>query len=326
MSRQPRWRRAAVTTSLVALLGLTLSAVGVAQADEFQPANSAPTVSTPSLSASIQPDAGASDTVYSYSVVVGDADTLNDLSTVVVCLYHTTAGDATCATPDPATDVKLTWTQSSDAFTIDDGSANSYWALGSGADASSSPTLTGTSGTFTYKFTVSEATREGGWTAKVTADDGAATATDSTATTTVQHYSAITTRVSQDFGTVSSGLANGAASSASPTVTSNGQTTYSLTSGNFSDGTYTFTLKTTGLVSEGPAAGELTFDCHVGSTFAEASATRIGSTSTQISAAETPSGTPEGGSTVSNACRLAHGGQRPVSTYSFTVVNAVGNG
>lgn len=326
MSIQPGWRRIAVITSLVALFGLTLSAVGVASADQFNPANTAPTVSTPSLSASIQPDSGASDTVYSYSVVVGDADTLNDLSTVVVCLYLTTGGDSTCATPDPTTDVKLTWTQSTDAFTIDDGSVNSYWALGAGADASSSPTLTGTSETFTFKFTVSEATREGGWTAAVTADDGAATASDSTATTTVGHYSAITTRVSQDFGTLGSGLASGVSRTASPTVTSNGQTTYSATAGNFTDGTYTFTLKTNGLTSEGPAAGEVSFDCQVASTFTEGSATRVGSTSTQLSATETSTGTPEGGSTVDNSCRLAHGGQRPVSTYSFTVVNAIGNG
>lgn len=327
MSHVLGWRRLGVVASMVALLGLTVSAVGVASADEFAPTNSAPTVSTPTLSAPIQPDAGASDTVYSYSIVVGDADTLNDLSTVTVCLYLTTGGDSTCATPDPTTDVKLTWTQSSGAFAIDDGSVNDYWALGSGADVSSSPTLTDTSGTFTYKFTVSEATREGGWTAAVTATDtSAAAASDSTATTTVNHYSAITTRVSQDFGTLGTGLNNGVERTASPTVTANGQTTYSMTAGSFTDGTYTFTLKTDGLTSEAPAAGEVTFDCEVASTFTEGSAARVGSTSTQLSADQTATGTPEGGSAVDNSCRLAHGGQRPVSTYSFDVVNAVGNG
>ncbi|MPZ53379.1 MAG: hypothetical protein GEU79_11725 [Acidimicrobiia bacterium] len=70
--------------------------------------------------------------------------------------------------------MKLTWTQSSDSFSIDDGSVNDYWALGSGEDESSSPTLTDTSGTFTYKFTVSEATREGEWTAAMTATDTSA--------------------------------------------------------------------------------------------------------------------------------------------------------
>jgi len=327
MSHALGWRRLGVVASLLALLGLTLSAVGVASADQFALANTAPTVATPSLSTPIQPDAGASAAVYSYSIVVGDADTLNDLSTVTLCLYLTTGGDSTCATPDPTTDVKLVWTQSTNAFTIDDGSVNSYWALGSGVDASSSPTLTGTSGTFTYKFTVSEATREGGWTAAVTAtDSSAAAASNSTATTTVNHYSAITTRVSQDFGTLGSGLVNGVVRTATPTVTANGQTTYSMTGGNFTDGTYTFTLLTTGLTSAGPAVGEVTFDCQVASTFTEGSATRVGATSTQLSAAQTATGTPEGGTAVANSCRLAHGGQRPVSTYTATVVNAVGNG
>lgn len=326
MTLVTRWRRSAAVISLMALLGLSLSAVGVASAELFATANTAPTVATPTLSTPIQPDAGASDTVYSYSIVVGDADTLNDLSTVTVCLYLTTGGDSTCATPDPTTDVKLVWTQSTNAFTIDDGSVNSYWALGTAANASTSPTLTGTSGTFTFQFTVSEATREGGWTAAVTADDGVATASNSTATTTVNHYSSITTRVSQDFGTLGSGLVNGVVRTASPTVTANGQTTYSMTAGNFTDGTYTFTLKTTGLTSEAPAAGEVTFDCQVASTFTEGSAVRVGSTSTQLSGTQTSTGTAEGGVAVDNSCRLAHGGQRPVSTYTATVLNTVGNG
>ena len=327
MSFGVNWRKLTSAVSLLVLVGLVVSGVGVAGADEFTTANTAPTVSSPSLSASIQPDAGASGTVYSYSVTAGDADTLNDLSTVVVCLYRTTGGDSTCATPDPTTTVKLTWTQSTDAFTIDDGSVNDFWALGTGAEASTAPTLTATSGTFTFNFTVSEATREGAWTAAATVtDSSSATASDSTATTTVQHYSAITTRASQSFGTLSAGLEAGGTATASPTVTSNGQTTYSMTAGDFTDGTYTFSLKTTGSTSEGPAAGEVTYDCEVASTFAEASAKRVGSTSTELSATETPTGTPEGGSAVDNSCRLAHGGERPSSAYSFTVVNAIGNG
>ena len=326
MSITFHWRYVTVVVSLLALSALTLSGTDIAGADVFTTANTAPTVSSPSLSASIQPDAQESNVKYSYSVTVGDAETLNDLSTVTVCLYHTTLGDPTCATPDPATDVKLIWTQSTNTFTIEDGSANNYWALGNGANTSSAPTLTGTSGTFTFKFAVSEAMREGGWTAAVTVDDGTTTATDSTATATVNHYSVITTRVSQDFGIVSAGLVNGVVRTASPTVTANGQTTYSMTAGNFTSGTYTFTLKTTGLTSEGPAAGGVTFDCQVASTFTQASAVRVGSASTLLSATQTPSGTAEGGVALDNSCRLAHGGARPVGAYSFAVVNAIGNG
>ena len=107
---------------------------------------------------------------------------------------------------------------------------------------------------------------------------------------------------------------------------SNGQTALSATAGNFTNGTYTFTLLTTGLTSSAPAAGQVTFDCQVAASFTEASATRVGTTSTQLSANQTPTGTAENGTAVANSCRLAHGGQRPVGTYSFTVVNAIGNG
>ena len=323
MFNRRKWRRTSLIT--IALLGLTTATAGVAQADQFTQTNTAPTVASPVLSATIQPNAGASTAVYSYAVVVGDAETLNDLSTITVCLYLTTGGDSTCASPNPTSDVKLVWTQSTNTFSIVNGSANPYWVLGVSPNQSTAPALTGVSGTFTFKFKVSEAMREGGWTAAVTVDDGLATVSNSAATTTVLFYGAVTTRVSQNFGTVTPGLATGVVSTASPTVTSNGQTTYSMTSGTFVNGSYNFTLET-GLPSAAPGVGEVSFDCQVASTFTEASATRVLSTSTQISAAQTPTGTPELGSAVDNSCRLAHGGQRPIGTYSFSVVNAVGNG
>jgi hypothetical protein len=318
-----RRSRLGALVGLGALVASLLTSVGVAYADEFNPENSAPTVSSPSAPASISPDSGASDSEYQYSVTVGDADTLNDLSTVTLCLYLTTGGDSTCATPDPATDVKFTWSQATNSFALDSGSVNAYWALGS-TTPSSAPTLTDTSGIFTFSFTVSEAMREGGWTFAVTADDGDATASDSTATTTVNHYSAITTRVQQDFGTIAAG--SSASRTASPTVTSNGTTFYAMTAGDFSDGTYSFTLKTDGATSTTPSGGEVTFDCNRASAFDEASATRVGNTATTISASETTTGTVEGGVALDNACRLASGGQRPIGTYSVIAVNSVGNG
>lgn len=317
-----RSRVAAVV--LVTLLSLVYvsAAQFTAGADEVTLANSAPTVSSPALSASIQPDAGASDTEYSYAITVGDADTLNDLSTVTLCLFHATDGDGTCASPDPATDVKIVWTQSTGAFTVDDGTGT-FWANGI---ASSSPTLTGTSGTFTFTFVVSEVTREGAWNATVTADDGTAVATDSTSTTAVNHYAAITTRGQQSFGTLAADTASTVTDS--PTVTSNGTTAYSMTSGDFTDGTYSFTLQAAGAPSTDldRAAGEVSYDCNQGGVFDGASATRVGSTATQIGATITNTGTVEGGTTAANTCRLLHGGGKPVSTYAFTVVNAVANG
>lgn len=324
MSIPTRWRRSAVTLSMMALMGLTLSATGAAYADDFNTANTAPTVTTQALSPTIQPDTGASEAVYTYSVLVGDAESLNDLSTVTVCLYLTDGGDPTCASPDPTTDVLMTWTQSTDAFTMANGSGT-YWALGTDP-ISTSPDLTGVSGTFTFRFTVSEAMREGSWTAAVTATDvSLATAAGSAATATVNHYSSITTRSAQNFGEIAPGL-TGAERTASPTVTSNGQTTYSATATDFTSGDFAFTLKTDGATSVAPAAGQVTFDCQVASTFTEASATRVGSTSTLLSAAQTATGTPESGSAVDHTCRLAHGGERPVGAYSGTIVTAIGNG
>lgn len=318
-------RSRSVAAALVAVLSLVYVAAAplTADAEQVTPANTAPTVSAPALSANIQPDAGASNAEYSYSVTVGDVDTLNDLSTVTLCLYIT-GGDSTCATPDPATDVKLTWTQSTNAFTVDDGTGT-FWANGT-TTPPSSPTLTGTSGTFTFTFVVSEVTREGTWNATLIADDGAATATDSTLTTAVAHYAAITSRTQKSFGTLAANAAGTVTDS--PTVTSNGTTAYSMTSGNFTDGTYSFTLKTTGAPSSDltRVAGEISYDCNQGATFDGASATRIGSTATQVGATITATGTVEGGTTVANSCRLLHGGGKPISTYSFTVVNAVANG
>lgn len=336
----PRGRTGvALITTMLAALAIVALPVTPAHADEFTPSNSTPTVSSPAFTmpdaqTAFEPDAGASDEVYAYGVTVGDADTLNDLDTVVVCLYHSlhedgsTAGegDDTCTTIDPKNTVKLTWTRSTEAFAISAG-ASTYWALGSGADASSAPAdLAATSGSLSFKFTVSEAMREGTWTAKVTATDtSAAAATDSTVTDTVSAYSSITARTQKDFGAALAAN-TGATATDSPTVISNGKTTISLTSGDFSDGTYSFTLKTDGLTSAGPAAGEVTYDCMAGGTFTEADAIRIAASATSLGTSSgTSTGTAEGGSAVDNACRLQHGGQRPVSTYSFTVVNTVVN-
>ena len=316
------WRGLVAVASLLTLLGLALSAVPGAGADEFEPQNTAPTVDAVNAPASIQPTAGSSTAVYEIAVDVTDAETLNDLDTVVVCFYHTTEGDNTCATPDARNTVRITWTQSTDSFAILP--ASTFWALGTDGDASTSPTLTSTTGTFTFRFRVSEATRQGGWTADATATDSSAASDTGTDTTTVNHFSAITTRVSQDFGTLATGFAGSATRTASPTVTANGPTTYSMQAENFTDGTFTFTLLTTGTPATAePGVGEVTFDCNRAGTFDAATATRIGTTATQIAANQTAAGTPEGGTALDNTCRLAHGGQRPVASYSATVVNIV---
>lgn len=326
--------------ALVALTTASLAGgfgTAPAGAEQFAPGNTAPTLASPAFTmpgvqTAFEPDAAASDEIYTYAVTVGDAETLNDLNTVSVCLHHslkedgttTGEGDSTCGTINPQNTVKLTWTRSTSAFSISAGTST-FWALGTAANVSVAPSdLTLTSGVVTFKFTVSEAMREGTWKAATTATDiSAASASDSTQTKLVTAYSAITARVQQNFGTLAAG-GTGATASASPTVTSNGATTVSLTGGNFVNGSYSFTLKTDGLTSTVPAAGQVTYDCMTGGTFTEASSTRVGSTATSLGTA-TSTGTAENGSTVSNTCRLKHGGQRPVGTYSFTVVNAISN-
>lgn len=322
---------AVTTASLAGAFGAT-----PAGAENFITANTAPTLASPAFTmpgvqTAFEPDAAASDEIYTYAVTVGDAETLNDLDTVSACLYHSLKedgvtvgeGDSTCTTINPQNTVKLTWTRSTNVFSISAG-ASTFWALGTAANVSVAPTdLTLTSGVVTFKFTVSEAMREGTWKAAATATDiTAATATDSTQTKLVNAYSAITARVQQTFGTLAAGAA--ATATASPTVTSNGATTVSLTGGNFVNGAYSFALLTTGLTSVAPAAGQVTYDCMTGGTFTEASATRVGSTATSLGTA-TSTGTAENGSAVGNTCRIKHGGQRPVGTYSFTVVNAITN-
>ena len=60
-------------------------------------------------------------------------------------------------------------------------------------------------------------------------------------TTPVNAYSAITTRLTQDFGTLAAGAP--ATTTDSPTVISNGATTLSMTAGNFVNGVYELTLE-----------------------------------------------------------------------------------
>lgn len=322
--------------SVVAAAAVTALVTGPVAADEFTPENNAPELTDPAFSypggqVQIEPDGGASDEVYGYSVTVTDADSLEDLEDVQICLYHSLAadgvtpgaGDPTCATTDPRHTVLLTWDRATDTFSIDAG-GSTFWALATGADESTSPAdLTVPSGVLTFNFTVSEAAREGTWTANGTATDrSSATGTNDEATATVAPYSSITTRVQQDFGILAAGAP--ATATASPTVVSNGTTELSLTAGDFTSGTHSFTLETGGDTSDAPTSGRVTFDCVTGDTFDEGDATRVGTAPTAIGTT-TVDGTAEGGAAVDNTCRLIHGGGRPVDTYEFTVVNTIAN-
>lgn len=335
MTTTTHWRKLIAATAASAAIAGVLTAAP-ASADEFTPANNAPSLSSPAFTfpggqTEFEPDAGASAEVYEYAVTVEDLDSLKDLTDVTVCLHHslhedgvtTGEGDASCGSTDPQNTVRLTWTRATDSFAIDAGSST-FWALGTAADAPVGPAdLDATSSVISFRFTISEAMREGTWTATATATDVSGnSATDASVTGTVAAYSAITTRTSQDFGTVAANTP--ATATDSPTVTSNGTTTLSLTAGDFTSASGTFALRPDGTTSDGPASGQLTYDCVVGGAFADGSATRVGSTATPVGTA-TATGTVEAGIAVPNTCRLVHGGGRPVDTYSFTVVNTISN-
>jgi len=328
--------RALVAGAAVAATIGTAFVAGPVGADEFTPQNNPPTLTDPAFTmpggqTEFEPDGGASDEVYAYSVTVTDADSLNDVEKVEICLHHSLNedgvsagdGDAACGTTDPRHSVLFTWDRATDTFTLDAG-GSTLWALGTGADVSTSPgDLEATSGVLTFRFTVSEAMREGTWTAAGTATDmSSATGMNDEATATVAPYSSITTRVQQDFGIVAANV--GVTATDAPTVVSNGTTELSLTAGDFTSGTYTFALESAGATSTGPGAGKVTFDCVTGNAFDEAGATRVGSSATSLGTA-TATGTAEGGAAVENTCRLTHGGGRPVDTYGFVVVNTIAN-
>lgn len=71
--------------------GMTVIAVGPAQADTFSPGNTAPTVGTVTLGRSITPAADGS-AVQNVNVTVGDVDSLLDLNTVRLCMYDESHG------------------------------------------------------------------------------------------------------------------------------------------------------------------------------------------------------------------------------------------
>lgn len=334
---QPTHHRGVAAGVLAAVSITTALLVAPVSADDFEPANHAPTVSSPAWSwplgqSAFEPDGGSSDEVYAYSVTVGDEDSLADLDRVTLCLHHslhedgTSAGDGdpTCTAADPRHTVRLTWTRSTGVVELDAG-VSAHWSLGTGADASVPPAdLDAVSGQLLFRFRVSEVMRRGTWTASVTAlDTSAASGTDASVTGDVTAYASITTRTPQTFGTVDAGTA--ATVTDTPTVTSNGATWLSLTAGDFASSSGSFELEASGATSDRPAAGEVTYDCNPDGSFTEGTAVRIGHTATPLGSA-TPTGTVEGGTTVVNTCRLIHGGGRPIDTYSFSVVNGVTSG
>lgn len=320
-------------TAACVVAGLVVRPVG---ADDFEPENHTPALTDPALvlpggQVAIEPDAGASDEVYGFEVTVADDESLADLAAVTLCWHHSTHedgespgdGDPTCTDLDPRHTVRMSWTPADGTFALEAG-GSTHWELATGDDASSAPSdLDALSGTVTFRFRVSEAMREGTWTVVATVEDTSGTSdSDSTVTATVAPYSAITMRAPQSFGSVAA--LTPVTATDTPVVVANGATRLSLQAGAATSPSGTFQLLADGPTSSLPGTGELTLDCNLAGSFTEGTATRIGSTPTDLGIA-TATGTPEGGVAVPNTCRLLHGGGRPVDVYDLTVVNTVTN-
>ena len=325
-------------------VGLALAMIGLftvwfaspASADQFDPPNSTPAIGVTTDTLAMAPDTGASNTVYMIETNVSEADTLMDVNTVTWCVYLITQatgsppGDVSaCATPDPKTNVKFTWTRSTDAFTIDNGSGT-FWALGTAGDVSvSNYVSTNTSMDVDLKFTVSEASRAGTWGVKAIVDDGDTTANHSdTIGYTMAYYSNIQTqRASQNFGTLTAGSAD--ADNVAATVVANGSSDllYQL-GGNFVDGSANVATVATGTAGTGPTPGQVSYDCSPTGTYDLNTDVRVVTASpTMIASAVHPDGTVENGTaSAAQSCRLTSGGALPRagSPYVSTVTVSVG--
>jgi len=167
---------------------------------------------------------------YNVKVAVTDNDTLNDLSTVKVTLYHDSDGSYSGAevpsSGNTQTCAILTWTNGgSPAWSIDP-SSSTTWSVVSGS--CSAPTLTNTTGTFEFHFkpgkVATETTGSAKWHIYAKATDSTARTGDNyQANRTMNWYGEITgVTASVGFGTVALASSNTISGTVSATYISNG--------------------------------------------------------------------------------------------------------
>lgn len=308
-----------VATGFVGLLAHPVAA------DTFLPGNLAPTIGAVVASANAAPAQGGS-TAITVAVPVTDLNSLDDLNTVVVCAYHSTAGDATCATPNPAHTVKMTYTVagnvSTSAFSISSGGSTSWALSGSTALSSGSATL----GTATFGFKVGEVAREGTWRYKVTVADqsGAGESQDlGLSNTAVAWYGEFTSAGIKEFGTITQG--SFADMTKAHTVQANGgskinySTTATWASANPGAGTLALDVDGT------PGSRAFSYACNGGNAVNAVTHTYI-TTSAGAPAGLTSikgTGTAEGGEATDDACRVYLGTAAPSALVTGTVTMAI---
>ncbi|MDZ7577108.1 MAG: hypothetical protein U0904_02880 [Candidatus Nanopelagicales bacterium] len=318
-------RRTWVGLTSVALIASVLTAVAVTpgQADEFGQGNTAPVVSALTAGFAMQPAANGTSDTYQINAEITDANTLLDLDTVTLCLYHTTQGTSTCSSTAARNTMKIVWTQATNAFALTSG-ASTYWA---DQTSVSNYVATNTAMVMNFKFKVSEAALQGAWTATVTALDTSAGEDSATnADYSVAYYGAVdTNRVSQDYGTLAKDASATAQNISHGTLQANGASDIYYAVADLTDGTTTMT-NAGGLVTAAPAVTEFALDCLGGSaTYDNTGAVRIGAGATEVHSNILTGGVVEGGNNTNVAsCRLTSGGQVPAGPYAGAVTVTVG--
>ena len=317
----PRWRH-----GLLALLvgGMVALVAPPALADTFTATGTAPTVTALTAGQVLQPANNGTSATYQINATIGDADTLADLTTVTLCLSLTSAANDECTTTNAQTAVKLAWTQGTNTYALTGSTLWSNQVFTSNYSAGAS------SMTMNFKFKIGEAARAGGWTAKVIArDDSTLTTAATDATYSVNYYGAVDTqRASQAFGALAPNGSAVAAGVSNGLLQVNGQTDVFLAVANFAGPSTATNYRTVDTSPAAPPApGSFALDCLEGPSFSEGSAVRIGTTATEVSANQFPSGIAEGGnSTLASSCRLSNGGGLPTGVYTGAVTVSVAAG
>ena len=328
--------------------GMVAVSASPAAADEFDPTNVAPAVSSVTDTLAMAPDQEISDNVYTIDATVTDANSLLDLNTVTVCLYNVGQGVSTCgdADQDARDTVLMTWTRSNDTFTIDattGGTDNSHWNLGHVGTTDDSEVSANTNANYSFSsysaaatsmnmrftFRTSEVAKEGtNWGVLVTANDGDTTGTAAdTVGYTVAHYARVSAqRAEQDWNTVAAETKTEVNNVSAGTVISNGGTDIQMSISAYTDGT-------TALTNAGGSADDavttdrqFAMDVDVDDNFdAGSNDTRLTSSLAEVDPAVLSSGTGEAGdATILQGFQFQHGGGVPRSGAAYTATVVVG--
>lgn len=304
MFNSKRWRTRIAAQAAGGLLvagGLTAIVAMPAQADTTTGGGTAPVVSGTTATFSITPDQDGSDAPLEFAATVGDVNSMENLTTVTLCLGLTGGGDTSCAAPDGRVSVKMTWTQSDNSFAVDDGAGT----LAADAASISGYSIDAISQNMTFKLTFGEALREGSWESTVTAldDDGLSHSVNDTDGNTVNWYANVDTqRSAVTWGAIAAGDAS-TQTGQFATIVTNGTSAINYSMADLTDGSFTATnaggADGTGSAS-GAAPGNDAFalDCDDdGGAFSANGALRIGTGATLCEDNVTTSGTAEGGDT-----------------------------